>query len=68
MARKTAERLKKAKETDKHLLLARRTGSLSPKGSALQEEGVEATGGMESQGDQISETQNKEIKAEELES
>ena len=67
LARKAAEKLRKTKDTDKHLPLARRTGNLLPKGSALQGEGVEATGEMESQEDKISETQNKEIKTEEPE-
>ena len=66
-ARKAAEKLRKTEDTDKHLPLARRTGNLPPRGSALQGEGVEATGEMESQEDKISETQNKEIKTEETE-
>ena len=59
-ARKAAAKPKK-EETDKHLPLARGTGSPSLKGSALEEEGLEEEE-MKSQGDQISETQNKEIK------
>ena len=60
LARKAAERLRKTKDTDKHLPRARRTGNLLPKGSALQGEGVEATGEveMELKWDLISETQN----------
>ena len=67
MARKAAEKLRKTEYTDKHLPLAKRTGNLPPRGSALQGEGVEATGEMESQEDKISKTQNKEIKTEETE-
>ena len=66
-ARKAAEKLRKTEDTDKHLPLARRTGNLLPKGSALQGEGVEATGEMESQEDKIRETQIKVIKTEETE-
>ena len=60
LARKAAEKLRKTKDMDKHLPLARRTGNLLPKGSALQGEGVEATGEMETElkWDLISETQN----------
>ena len=43
---------------DKSLPSARRTGDLPLQGSALQGEGVEAIGEMESQEDSISETLN----------
>ena len=61
-AKKAATKLKKAKEADRQVPLARGTGSPSLKGSALEEEGLEATEGPESQGNLIIETQNKEIK------